>query len=200
MIEQFLENVLLGITGGIISSLVVSRIFMIDSEYKEEIKIIERFFLKTSYFSGCVDFSARLLEEICDRGKNSSREDCQEIEAWERLGGFLDNEGLMLLKSKAEILETEMFGVYVHDKQLSIIRNDLESLSSKILKMEQCTFSDLRECQEMIRNLRKKYGICIKNKRKTLIKKIIFDKVMLVLFVIIILLVIAMIVSVILGV
>ena len=42
MLESILETILLGITGGVISSLVVSRIFMIDSAYREEIKTIEQ--------------------------------------------------------------------------------------------------------------------------------------------------------------
>lgn len=199
MLESILETILLGITGGVISSLVVSRIFMIDSAYREEIKTIEKFFFSTSYFSGIVDFSARLQEEIYDRERAVGSEITSEVKAWKIMEGFLDGEGLLMLKTRAENLKTEMFGVYVKDKQLEEVRKGLEDLAIKISRMSKCTFGDLRECQDKISAIRKRFYFCMENRRKTFLSKVIFDKLMIALYIVIIVLIILFVISKIKG-
>lgn len=52
MVFNVMWTILLGVLGGIISSLIVSRVFFIQDEYQEQIKFVGRIIRKLGYIMG----------------------------------------------------------------------------------------------------------------------------------------------------
>ena len=59
-------NILLGIIGGIISSIIVSRMFLISSEFKEEMNRLRQLMYKVGYFTGALDMHKDILSVVYD--------------------------------------------------------------------------------------------------------------------------------------
>ena len=62
MIFNTLWTILLGVIGGIISSLIVSRVFLIQSEYQDQVRFVDRIIRKVGYISGFLHSAEAILK------------------------------------------------------------------------------------------------------------------------------------------
>ena len=74
MIFNTLWTILLGVIGGIISSLIVSRVFLIQSEYQDQVRFVDRIIRKVGYISGFLHSAEAILKVSYDHNIQMEKE------------------------------------------------------------------------------------------------------------------------------
>lgn len=192
-----LWTILLGIVGGIISSVIVSRVFMIQGEYQQQVKFVESIIRKlgmiAGYLSACrsvfecsYDQDVLIENEMKEKGYKdemeyySAHKDKDWISVKDLLKTF-KNEVLKTIESaKKEILNSD-----IQDKELNILLRDINEHLHDISSAKEFNFSTINQFEKSQKEILKKFDNFKHISGKQLIKLILKDKLMIVLYILV---------------
>lgn len=211
MVFNVMWTILLGVLGGIISSLIVSRVFFIQDEYQEQIKFVGRIIRKLGFIMGFLSASKSVFKVDYDQEIQMEREKKEkgyttdeEYYAAHADKNWISKDGV--LKSfKKEIVETQKListditGTPIKDKNLNSLLQDILLYSHNVSAEKEYTFSKIDEFMSRGQELMNRYDDYVHVFGRTLLKSVLKDKTMVVLYIIVALLIIGTIVSGVLG-
>ena len=200
---DILWTVLLGVVGGIISSVIVSRVFMIQGEYQQQVKFVESIIKKLGMIAGYLSASRAVFEVSYDEGIRIESEmekkgyKCEiEYYAANRDKDWISvNEILNTFKSHLlKIVETakeEILNSNVTDKKLNGLLRDISEYLNRISSVKDLNFSTISDFKKSEQKILDKFENCKHVSGKQLAMLVLKDKVMILLYVIVVLLVIS---------
>ena len=197
MIFNTLWTILLGVIGGIISSLIVSRVFLIQSEYQDQVRFVDRIIRKVGYISGFLhsaeailkvsyDHNIQMEKEIKEKGYDSEKEyyAAHTDEDWISKKDVLDVFHQEIAKTTKSIHE-DLSDNLVKDTQLNALIRDIVSYVHDVSSIKEYTFSQISQLMKKEQDLLKQYDMCIHMSGKKLVGLVAKDKIMILLFVIV---------------
>ena len=199
-----LWNILLGIVGGIISSVIVSRVFFIQGEYQQQTKfvdgIIRKLAMIRAYLSVCKSVFIRIEKEMKGKGYRCEMEyyAAHKDKNWISVKDLLDKFKSTLLKV-VETAQDEIVNSNVTDKYLAEILCDISNYLHDISSTKELNFSALNRFEKSERLIFEKYDKSKHISGKQLLKLVVKDKVMIVLYILLCLIIAATVFSFALG-
>ncbi len=207
MIFNFLWTILLGVIGGIISSFIVSRVFLIQDKYQQQLTFVSHIFQKISYISAFLQSSKTIFEVSYDQNiemKREMREKGYKTEAeyycahkdvdWIKKSDVLD-----LFKEKinktAESIQSEIASSHILDSKLSELLHEIWEYTREVSSEKNLSFRRIEDFARKEKSLYESYNKCMKASGKTLFKLIVKDKLMIILFTLVALLLVATIIA-----
>lgn len=184
--HSFLVNLLIGIIGGIYSSIIVSRVFLLREELEEQLNILR----KKTYYFGTLTAFFDVTEMILKLQSDTSHEINEEIKQDPE---YLNTHDIIhasdvIRTMKHEMLDKAVEKICCEDnplvlkqKQFIELRNETEKIVRKYKDIEQFKFKAVDESRKEIKELEQKYEACLSKRNKYLFAKIFKDKVMIVL-------------------
>lgn len=197
MIFNTLSTLVIGIIGGIASSLIVSRVMFILSEHQNQIKFVERIIRKVGYISGFMqsaeailkvsyDHNVQMEKEMKEKGYHTEKEyyiahsDVDWISKKDVLKVFQKE-----ISKVIESIHEDLTNNPVEDAQLNMLIRDIISYIHDISSIKEYTFSQISQFKKVEQDLLKRYDNCIHMSGKRLICLVIKDRVMISMFFII---------------
>jgi hypothetical protein len=194
---DILWTILLGIIGGIISSVIVSRVFMIQGEYQQQVKFIEHIIRKlgmiAGYLSACrsvfevsYDQDIRIENEMKEKGYKCEMEyyAANRDKDWISTSDILKTFKSHLLKT-AETASEEILNANITDKELNRLLGDIREYLHNIESIKDLNFSVINELRKKEQKLLDEFENCKRVSGKQLIKLVLKDKLMIVLYVLV---------------
>lgn len=189
-----LSNLVIGIIGGAISSIIVTRVFFIQGNLNDQISQFEKLLNKLGYTGGLFAGSRVVLEfthdsqidmerEMKEKGFKTEDEyyKAHEDKSWISSERLL-NDLLQQVKKVTQTMEQELINVSIKEKELLKIQEQLRAYVHRVLSLKECKFSTIndieRTCEEVnvsFKDYKSKYN-------KVLIYLVLKDKVMIGLF------------------
>lgn len=211
MLFSVLWNIILGIIGGIISSLIVSRVFLIQAEYQNQLKSIEHMLQNMEYIRGMFFGIRKVLETDYDEDARKRREIEEkkyksEYEYYEnhKECRWIDSEALLknMLKDtqdRASKMYEEIIKIHVDVKLLVDLLQKMGTYTRKIISIKNCDFALVDELHRMSAEIVEAYDAYKRISTKHLVKVILKDKAMIVLYVILVIIIIGAVTAYLLG-
>jgi len=211
MVFNILSNVLLGIVGGIISSIIVSKVFLLLGEYQEQKKSVEILLRKADYISGFFHAAKAIFEVSYDGDiemkKEMKRRGYKTPEEYYAANSDKDwiSKSALLSKLLEEVhkisdeAKKSFFDSDITIPHLKEIQTKLLSFMSDTYNLSEFSFAKIRKFEYQLDSIRKDYSSVKKLSAKQLLKMIIQDRTMRLLFVCLIILFIATIISYFVG-
>ncbi len=211
MLFNVFWTILLGVIGGIISSLIVSRVLLIQNKYQEQISFVNRIIRKLGYISASLEVSKAVFEVSYDEDIKMEREmkekgyktEMEYYAAHKDQDWISKQEVLDVFKKEidesAESIQTEIANKHVEDEKLNHLLNDVMDYTHQVSSINELSFSSIKSFKKREQDLMDSYEKCIHLSGETLIKLIFRDKCMIVLFLILVLLVAGTVMTKIIG-
>ena len=212
MVFTVLCTILLGVIGGVFSSMIVSRVFLIQSEYQEQIKFVDRIARKISFitaflqaaksvFEVSYDEDIRMEREMKEKGYQTDMEyyAAHKDKKWISTSDLLESFRKEIAKT-ADSINSEMTGNPVEDAQLNALLMDMMTYAHEVSSTKEFSFSNIGSFLKKEQTLMERYDNCIHMSRKALLKLILKDRVMVTLFCLFVLLVVGTVITGLLGV
>ncbi len=192
-----LWTILLGIIGGIISSVIVSRVFMIQGEYQQQVKFVESIIRKLGMIAGYLSACRAVFEVSYDQDiiiENEMREKGYKCEMeyyaanrdkdWISTSEILKTFKLYLLKT-AETANEEILNANITDKELNRLLGDIREYLRNIESVKELNFSTINEFRKKEQKLLDEFENCKRVSGKQLVTLVLKDKVMIVLYILV---------------
>lgn len=192
-----LWTILLGIVGGIISSVIVSRVFMIQGEYQQQLKFVEGIIRKlgmiAGYLSACksvfevsYDEDIRKEREIKEKGYKCEVEyyAAHKEKDWISAKGILKTFKSEMLKI-VESAKEDILNSNVGDKNLSELLSGINDYLHDISSARELDFSTINQFERNEQKILDKFNSCKQISGKRLAKLILKDKIMIILYVLV---------------
>lgn len=206
-----LWTILLGIVGGIISSIIVSRVFMIQGEYQQQMKFVESVIRKLgmiaaylfafkAVFEVSYDEDIRIEHEMKEKGYKCEMEyyAAHKDKEWISASKLIDTFKTELLKI-VEATKGEILNANVDDKTLSDLLRDINNYLHSISSQKELNFSTINQLKETEQEILDKYDNCKRVSGKQLAKLVLKDKVMIILYILVALLIASTVLAFVLG-
>ena len=203
MISGALWNIILGIAGGIISSVIVSRVFLLQSEMQNYLDALESGCNKLNYLDGMVHFLRFVLQEKYDaqEKKHSEMEKkgykCEaEYYAAHQGTEWIDADELQKrivqkANDEAEKIFDELRNMNVKGREANKVMETYVAYVSKIQSMKEVHFSLIDETTKLHDKATVQYEEYKKKSRKRLLKRLFTDRVMIVLHIMVFVIIVA---------
>jgi len=192
-----LFNLLVGVLGGIISSVIVSRVFFIQGEHQQQLRFVEHIIRKLGMLSGYfqavkavfeVDYDGELKmhQEMRQKGYKTEEEyyAANKDKDWISKSALL-NTFLLEMKKITKAAEEEIYNSRIVDKQLTEILTHIMEHLSEIDRIKEFSFSQLHELEKKQEDITNRYEAYRRVSGKQLTKLILKDKTMIVLYVLV---------------
>lgn len=190
-----LWTILLGIIGGIISSVIVSRVFMIQDEHRQQLKFVEGIMRKLGmikgYLAACkvvfevsYDEDIRIENEMKEKGYKSE----MEYYSAHREKRWISTDDL-LGKFKSEILrivdtlKTDVFNSNVEDKDLSDLMHLVMEYLHDISAIKELNFLSINQFEESEKKIINLFDDYKRISGKRFVKLVLEDKIMISLYI-----------------
>ena len=206
MVFEVFWNIILGVVGSIISSVIVSRVFLLQGDNQKQLEILEANVNKISYIHGELSVLRKVVEIIHDQDVNLRQRIAPYEEATDE--DILDSQKTMdkvqceileMMKKDVDKTNVELGNLFlVNAEAMEVIRCCLEYVR-KIQAMKNCSFASFDKLDVLYKNAKQQYETYAVSNRKRLIKQVISDPVMIVLYVIVLLIIVGAIISKIYG-
>lgn len=196
-IFEVLLNFLVGILGGIISSVIVSRVFFIHGEFQQQLRFVEQIVRKLGMLSGYflavkavfeVDYDGELemKQEMQKKGYKTE----EEYYATHKEKNWISKSALLnafLVEIKKIIGEAKegIRNARIDDKQLTEILTSIMEHLSEMNKIKEFSFSQLHNFEKKQDEIINQYETYRKVSGKQLTKLILKDRTMIVLYVLV---------------
>ena len=190
-------TILLGVIGGIISSMIVSRVFLIQSEYQNQVRFVDRIIRKVGYISAYLhsaeailmvsyDHNIQMEKEIKEKGYHSEKEyyTAHADEDWISKKDVLEVFHQKIEQTVKSINEDLSYNI-VEDTQLNKLIRDIVSYVHDVSSIKEYTFSQISQLLQEEQDLFKQYDAYIRLSGKKLVGLVVKDKIMVILFVIV---------------
>ena len=212
MFFNILWTISLGVIGGIVSSFIVSRIFLIQNEYQQQLIFVAHIFQRMNYISAYLQSAKAIFElsydqdieierEMQEKGYKSEMEYyyAHKDEDWIKKSDVID-----LFKKEisttAKTINSEIVGSHITDTSLSILLHDIMVFSHEVSSAKELSFKSIGDFTKKEQSLHERYDKCVKTSGKTLRGLIVKDKLMIILFGIVAMLLVGTIITGLLGV
>lgn len=182
--HNFLLNLLIGIIGGIFSSIIVSRIFLIRQELENQLDILR----KSSYCLGSISAFFDVIEIILKTEYDTAIE-LKHNPEYRNSGNFIELQPTInalrdeiLFKS---INEIDHFNdsLIITEKKLYKLHTDTVQTVKSFKDIKNYKFDTIDACKKQLDALNKRYDKCFKEKKSKFFFLILKDKMLFVLFV-----------------
>lgn len=197
MIFDILWNIILGVTGGIISSVIVSRVFLIQGDNQKQLELLETNINKISYIHGELSVIKKVAEIIHDqeidmRNRVEPYEGASDAEilSSQRIMDDLQSEILGVLKKDIDKTNVELDHIFLVNQEAMVVIKSCLDYVQKIQAMKNCSFAVFDELDKLWNNANKQFENYAISNKKRLLKQIATDRIMLVLYIIVFLIVI----------
>ena len=200
---DFLWTILLGITGGIISSVIVSRVFMIQGEYQQQVKFVESIIKKLGMISGYLS-ACRVVFEVSheqdvlienEMKENGYKDEMKYYAAHREKNCILTNGILETFKSHllktVEKTNEEILNSIITDRKWYGLLGNIRDYLHDIESIKELNFSVINELSKKEQKVLDDYESCKRVSNKQWIKLVLKDKLMIALYVLIVLLIVA---------
>lgn len=160
-----LWTILLGVIGGVISSVIVSRVFLIQSEYQQQIKIVESTIRKLGIIAGYLtafkaifevsyDEDLRIEREMKEKGYKCEMEyyAANKDKDWISKNDLLETFKKEILKT-VEATKEEILNSNVSDTNLGELLRDINNYLNDISSEKEFNFSILGKLKKLSRPL-----------------------------------------------
>lgn len=194
---DFLWTILLGIIGGVISSVIVSRVFMLQGEYQQQVKFVEgitrKLGLIAGYLSACravfevsYDQDIRIENEIREKGYKCEMDyyAANRDKDWISTSEILKTFKSYLLKT-AETANEEILNANIIDKELNRLLGDIREYLHNIESVKELNFSTINQFRKKEQKLLDEFENCKRVSGKQLVTLVLKDKVMIVLYILV---------------
>lgn len=211
MIFNLFWTILLGVIGGIISSVIVSKVFLIHSEYHQQVKFVEQIIRKleavSSYFTVTkmvfefsYDQDIEMEHEMKAQGYRTEDEyyAAHKDRRWISKSALLET-FLKEMKKTARDITDEIVNAHIEDPQLTLFLKDSLEYLHWASSIKEFTFDLINENKKRKQMLLDSFDSYKNMTTKQLLKLIVKDRLMIVLFVIIVLLTLGTIISYLTG-
>ena len=212
MVFTVFWTVLLGVVGGVFSSAIVSRVFLIQSEYQEQLNFVDRIARKISFitaflqatkavFEVSYDEDIRMEREMKEKGYQTDMEyyaahnDKKWISKSDVLASFRKE-----ITKTANSINYEISENPVEDEQLNALLRDMMTHAHEVSSTKELSFSNIESFMKNEQALMGRYDNYIHMSGKVILKLILKDRVMVMLFWIFVILVSGTIITGLLGV
>lgn len=184
--HSFLVNLLIGIIGGIYSSVIVSRVFLLRAELEEQLNILRN---KTYYFGTLAAFFdvteviLKLQSDTSDEINEEIKQDPDYLRTHDiiRASDVIRTMKQEMLDRTVEKICEEDNPLVLKQKQFIELRNETLSTVGKYKNIKQFKFKTVDDSKKEIKELEQKYEACLSKRNKYLFAQILKDKVMIVL-------------------
>lgn len=196
-IFEVLLNFLVGILGGIISSVIVSRVFFIQGEFQQQLRFVEQIVRKLGMLSGYflavkavfeVDYDGELemKQEMQQKGYKTEEEyyAAHKEKNWISKSALL-NAFLVEIKKIIGEAKEEIRNARIDDKQLTEILTSIMEHLSEMNKIKEFSFLQLHNFEKKQDEIVNQYETYRKVSGKQLTKLILKDRTMIVLYVLV---------------
>lgn len=189
--HSFLVNLLIGIIGGIYSSIIVSRVFLLRAELEEQLNILR----KKTYYFGTLTAFFDVTEMILKLQSDTSDEIDEEIKQNPdylkthdivRVSDVINTMKLEMLDKTVERICCDDNPLVLKQKQFIALRNETEKIVRKYKDIKDFKFKTVDDSKKEIKELEQKYELCLSKRNKYMVAKIFTDKTMIVLCMILI--------------
>ena len=207
MIFNVLCTILLGIIGGIISSLIVSKVFLIQSKYQNQISFVTQIIRKLNYISAFLDWAKAILEvsydtdleikrEMQEKGYKTEMEYyyAHKDKDWIKKSDVLDLFRKEISKT-AEEINSDVANTSVDDPKLIELLRDIMVYVHEVSSVKELSFSGIGQFKQKEHDLLERYDNCVHMSGRTLCKLIFKDKMMIILIIFIVVLIACVIIS-----
>lgn len=194
---EVLFNLLVGVLGGIISSIIVSRVFLIQGEYQQQLRFVEQIIRKLGMLFGYFqavkavfeldyDSELKMQQEMRQKGYKTEEEyyAANKDKDWISKSALL-NTFLAEMKKITEVAEEEIYNARIVDKQLTEILAIIVEHLSEIDRIKELSFSHLHELEKKQEEITNRYEAYRRVSGKQLAKLILKDKTMIALYILV---------------
>ena len=207
MFFNVLWTILVGVIGGIVSSLIVSRVFLIESKYQEQLSFVANILRKVSYISEFLQFSKAIFEVSYDKDIEIEREMQEkgyktktEYYNAHRDENWIKQSNMLALFKKeinitAKTINSEIVDFHVVDTKIIEILQDIMKFVHEVSSVDELTFSSIADFTKKEQSLHDRYDKCVRTSGRTLCGLIVKDKLMIILFLFVVLLVVGTIIT-----
>ena len=207
-----LFNLLVGVLGGIISSVIVSRVFFIQGEHQQQLRFVEHIIRKLgmlsgyfqavkAVFEGDYDGELKMQQEMRQKGYKTEEEyyAANKDKNWISKSALL-NTFLVEMKKITKAAEEEIYNARIVDKQLTEILTLILEHLSDVDRIKEFSFSQLHELEKKQKEIINRYETYRRVSGKQLTKLILKDKTMIVLYALVGIIIVGTIITYCLGV
>ncbi len=202
MFFNVLWTILLGVIGGIISSLIVSKVFLIQGKHQSQLSFVAQIVRKLNYISAFLQSAKAIFEvsydtdleiqrEMQEKGYKTEMEYyyAHKDKDWIKKSDVLEVIRKEITKT-ADMINTDVANTPIDDPKLIELLRDIMVHVHEVSSVKELSFSSIGDFEKKERDLIERYDNCVQKSGKTLLKLIMRDKLMIILFVLVIVLVV----------
>lgn len=194
MAFDVLWTILLGVIGGIVSSLIVSRVFLIQGEYQQQLTFVAHIFRRLNYISAFLQSAKSIFEVSYDQDIEMKREmqekgfktEMEYYAAHSDKDWIKKSDVLALFKKEidntAKTINSEIADAHVVDVKMIELLHDIMKYVHEVSSVKELSFKSIEGFSKTERSLHERYDKCVKVSGKTLCRLIAKDKLMIILF------------------
>ena len=203
MISGALWNIILGIAGGIISSVIVTRVFLLQSEIQNYLDSLEFGLNKINYLHGMMHVLKIILQQKFDEQEKKHSEMEKkgyktEAEYYAAHKGIrwidadeLQKEIISKANAEADKIYDELRNMNVKGKEANKVMQAYVDYVTKIQSMKEVPFTLIDETTRLHDKAAAQFAEYKKKSSKRLMKRLFTDKVMIVLYIVVFVIVLA---------
>lgn len=186
--HTFLLNLLIGIIGGIFSSIIVSRIFLIRQELQNQIDILRM----NSYCLGGIFAFFDVIEIILKNSFDTAIE-IKRDPSYALTHNLKDSEPTIaalykeILVKNIDTIDKNDHIISIKEKNLYELHRDTVQTVKEFKELKDYKFDTIDTCKKQLNALTKRYEKCFKNQSTTYFSLIIKDKIMIILYIVFVL-------------
>ena len=165
--HDFLVNLVIGIVGGIYSSIIVSRIFLIREEYQEQLEILRKSFYHLGGITAFFDVIEIILKNMLDTSVEVQKD-----------SDYIKTHNLKDGDSTIKALRKEI----LHKNIEEICANETSLVLKNFKSIEIFKFETIDKCKQEIDSLNENFKQCFKGRTKSFLILVVKDKILIVLF------------------
>lgn len=206
MISSNLWNIFIGIFSGVISSIIVSKVFLIYGDNQKQLEILETNINKIDFIHGELSAMKKVTEvfhdqEIDMRSRANPYEGAsdEEIITSQEMTDDLQKRILVMLKKDIDKINVELNHIFCVNQEAMVVIKSYSDYIRRIKKMKACTFSAYNEIDELWNRADKQFEKYARSNKKRLIKQILTDRFLIILCIVVLLIIVTTVITQILG-
>ena len=206
LISSNLWNIFIGIFSGVISSIIVSKVFLIYGDNQKQLEILETNINKIDFIHGELSAMKKVTEvfhdqEIDMRSRANPYEGVsdEEIITSQEMTDDLQKRILVMLKKDIDKINVELNHIFCVNQEAMVVIKSYSDYIRRIKKMKACTFSAYNEIDELWNRADKQFEKYARSNKKRLIKQILTDRFLIILCIIVLLIIVTTVITQILG-
>lgn len=211
MVFNTLWTILLGIVGGIVSSLIVSRVFFVQGEYQLQYKFVEKIIRKLGYISAFLQSIVAIFKVSYDQNveiEKEMKEKGYKNEA-EYFAAHADKDWISKkdvfkvfhkeIDKAVQSIQDDLKDDPVNDPELNELLTEVMTYIHDVSSIKDYTFSQISLLKQSEKKLLDHYESCRNMSGKKLRRLVFKDKTMIILFIVVLILIVGTVAAYLVG-